>query len=173
VAVAVAITDAYSNDSPQFGPLVRKTAEGFTINENSADMAYSSRPNLQTAANTGGKAYIPFKKNATVNCRGSRLWNKMYHYFQLNRDELIEHYHKRSNIRETFAAINRRFKETLKSKNSTAQANEILAKIIAHNLTVSIHEMYENGLHPEFLHGKVGLNCPLRAKPNTAQTSDS
>jgi transposase len=151
VVAAVAITDAFSNDSPQFGPLVKKTAQGFTINEVSAGLAYSSRLNLQLVANTGGKAYIPFKKNATGRARGSTLWNKMYHYFQLNRDDFMEHYHKRSNVEATNAAIKRKFGETLKSKNPTAQVNELLAKIIAYNLTVVIHEMYENGIQPEFL----------------------
>ena len=151
VVAAVAITDAYSNDSPQFGPLVRKTAQGFTINEISADRAYSSRLNLHTVANEGGKAYIPFRKNATGKSRGSGLWSKMFHYFQLNRDEFMEHYHKRSNIEATNAAIKRKFGETLKSKNPVAQVNELLAKIIAYNLTVVIHEMYENGIDPEFL----------------------
>jgi len=151
VVAAVAITDAYSNDSPQFGPLVKKTAEGFSINEVSADLAYSWRMNLQTVASMGGKAYIPFKKNATGRTKGSTLWGKMYHYFQLNRDDFMEHYHKRSNIEATNAAIKRKFGETLKSKNPVAQVNELLAKIIAYNLTVVIHEMYENGIQPEFL----------------------
>jgi transposase len=151
VVAAVAITDAYSNDSPQFGHLVRKTAEGFTIDEISADLAYSSRRNLQTVENVGGKAYIPFKKNATGRAGGSAIWKKMFHYFQLNRDEFMEHYHKRSNIEATNAAIKRKFGETLKSKNPVAQVNELLAKIIAYNLTVVIHEMYENGIQPEFL----------------------
>lgn len=154
VVAAVAITDAYSNDSPQFGPLVKKTAQGFTINEITADMAYSSRRNLQTVANEGGKAYIPFKKNATGRAGGSAIWKKMFHYFQLNRDEFMEHYHKRSNIEATNAAIKRKFGETLKSKNPVAQVNELLAKIIAYNLTVVIHEMYENGISPEFLNGR-------------------
>ncbi len=44
--------------------------------------------------------------------------------------------------------------ETLKSKNAVAQVNELLAKIVAYNLTVVIHEMYENGINPEFLHVK-------------------
>jgi transposase len=151
VVAAVAITDAYSNDSPQFGPLVKKTAQGFTINEVSADLAYSSRANLQTVANAGGKAYIPFKKSATGRMKGSTHWAKMFHYFQLNRDDFMEHYHKRSNIEATNAAIKRKFGETLKSKNPVAQVNELLAKIIAYNLTVVIHEMYENGIQPEFL----------------------
>ena len=154
VVAAVAITDAYSSDSPQFGPLIKKTAEGFTINEVSADLAYSSRLNLQTIENVGGKPYIPIKKSTTGRAGGSAIWKKMYHYFQLNRDEFMEHYHKRSNIEATNAAIKRKFGETLKSKNPVAQVNKLLAKIIAYNLTVVIHEMYENGIQPEFLHAK-------------------
>ena len=162
VVAAVAITDAYSNDSPQFGPLVKKTAQGFTINEISADRAYSSRINLQAVENEGGKAYIPFRKNATGRAGGSAVWKKMFHYFQLNRDEFMEHYHKRSNIEATNAAIKRKFGETLKSKNQTAQVNELLAKIIAYNLTVVIHEMYENGINPEFLCNHCGLAITAR-----------
>ena len=82
----------------------------------------------------------------------------MYHYFQLNKDEVMEHYHKRSNVESTNAAIKRKFGETLKSKNQVAQLNELPAKIIAYNLTVVIHEMYENGIEPSFLH--------LSEKPN-------
>ncbi len=85
--------------------------------------------------------------------KASPLWKKMFHYFQLNRDEFMDHYHKRSNIEATNAAIKRKFGETLKSKNPTAQVNELLAKIIAYNLTVVIHEMYENGIEPNFLNG--------------------
>ncbi len=114
-------------------------------------MAYSSRDNLDRVKNVGGTAYIPYRKNATGRAGGSALWKKMYHYFQLNRDDFMEHYHKRSNIEATNAAIKRKFGETLKSKNPTAQVNELLAKIVAYNLTVVIHEMYENGIESSFL----------------------
>lgn len=59
--------------------------------------------------------------------------------------------HKQSNIESTNAAIKRKFGETLKSKNQVPQVNELLAKIIVYNLTVLIHEMYENGVNPDFL----------------------
>jgi transposase len=118
-------------------------------------MAYSSRDNLEMVNSVGGMAYIPFKKSATGRAGGSAMWKKMYHYFQLNKDEFFEHYHKRSNIESTNAAIKRKFGETLKSQNQVAQVNELLAKIIAYNLTVVIHEMYENGIEPEFLNGKL------------------
>lgn len=77
-------------------------------------------------------------------------------FFQLNRDEFMEHYHKRSNIEATNAAIKRKFGDTLKSKNPTAQVNvnELMAKIVTYNLAVVIHEMYENGINSEFLQRK-------------------
>lgn len=65
----------------------------------------------------------------------------------------MEHNHKKSNIEATNAAIKRKFGETLKSKNPIVQANELLDKIIAYNLTIVIHEMYESGINPEFLQG--------------------
>lgn len=57
-----------------------------------------------------------------------------------------------------------RFGETLKSKNFTAQVNELLAKIIAYNLTVVIHEMFEHGITPGFLNLKSPLCTESYAK---------
>jgi hypothetical protein len=37
--------------------------------------------------------------------------------------------------------IKKKFGETLKSKNWTSQVNELLCKIICHNICVLIHEM--------------------------------
>lgn len=61
-------------------------------------------------------------------------------------------------MESTNVAIKRKFGETLKSKNQVAQVNELLAKIIAFNLTVVIHEMYENGIQPYFLHQRQKEN---------------
>jgi Transposase len=155
IVTAVSITDRYGSDLPQFSPLIKQTAENFTINEVSADLAYSCRENLDIVNSIGAIPYIPFKKNASDKQRGSSMWTKMYHYFQLNKDEFMEHYHKRSNIESTNAAIKRKFGEALKSKNEIAQVNELLSKIIAYNLTVVIHEMYENGIEPGFLNTRL------------------
>lgn len=40
--------------------------------------------------------------------------------------------------------------DKLKSKNFTAQKNELLCKLIAHNIIVLIHEMHELGIEPNF-----------------------
>jgi transposase len=123
---------------------------GYEIKEIPADMGYSSRENYKIADSIGATAYIPFKKNTSGNAGGSYLWKKAYHYFQLNRDEFMDHYHVRSNVETTFHMVKTKFGDKLKSKNWTAQENELLCKLIAHNIVVLIHEMYELGIKPDF-----------------------
>lgn len=151
IVADVVVTDGEAGDSPQFDGLVCRTSKGFEINEVTADLSYSSRVNHNTVTELGGQAFIPFKSNATGKSRGSLSWYKAYHYFQLHREEFDAHYHKRSNVESTIGAIKRKFGETLKSKNRIAQENELLCKILAYNITVLIHEMFESGITPEFL----------------------
>lgn len=150
IVTDVIVTDGYANDSPQFESLVKGTSEGFKISEMSADMAYSSRANHELIGELGGEALIPFKKNANARAGGSKAWKNAYHYFQMNREEFEARYHKRSNVETTFGAIKMKFGERLKSKKWTAQGNELLCKILAYNITVLIHEMYESGIEPDF-----------------------
>ena len=149
IVADVIITNEHANDSPQFKKLLLNASKSFNIQEVSADLAYSSRKNLEIADKLGGTAYIPFKKNATGKSRGCALWNKTFHYFQLHREEFDSHYHLRSNAESTFEAIKRKFGETIMSKNRVAQENELLCKIIAYNLTVVIHSMIEMGVTPD------------------------
>ena len=151
IVADVVITDEHSADSPQFKKLIYNTAEHFTIDEISADMAYSSRQNYEIVDKFGGRAYIPFRKNARGTARGSALWRKTFHYFQLHKDKFMEHYHKRSNVESTFSAIKKKFGESVKSKNRTAQENELLCKIVAYNITVLIHEMIQLNGTSDFL----------------------
>lgn len=150
IIASVVVTDEHSADSPQLKKLLLDTAKNFTIREVSADMAYSSRKNLHLIDSFGGKPFIPFKKNATGK-RGGALWKKTFYYFQLHKDDFLEHYHKRSNVESTFSAIKKKFGESVKSKNRIAQENELLCKIIAYNITVLIHEMIQFNGTSEFL----------------------
>jgi hypothetical protein len=101
-----------------------------------------------------------FSSSLTCGITGPAKFTERSAHYQLNREEFMEYYHKRSNIEATNAAIKRKFGETLKSKNPAAQVNELLAKIVAYNLTVAIHEMYENGIDPSFLQIK-SQSCKL------------
>lgn len=134
-------------DSPQFIPLVKATHDaGFTIREVSGDKAYLSRDNLDEVAEMGAIAYIPFKTNSSQHSRGGRVWNKMFYYFQLCREEFMAHYHKRSNVETTFFMIKSKFGDMLRSKTRTAQTNELLLKILCHNIVVLNSAVNELGI---------------------------
>ena len=74
----------------------------------------------------------------------------MYHYFMYKHEEFLKHYHKRSNVETCFHMIKTKFKDNLRSKTQTAQINELLCKILAHNICVVIQEINELGLKGEF-----------------------
>jgi hypothetical protein len=46
--------------------------------------------------------------------------------------------------------VKAKFGGKLKSKNKVAQQNELLCKLIAHNIVALIHEMFELGVQPQF-----------------------
>ncbi len=74
----------------------------------------------------------------------------MYHYWQFNRDEFLQHYHKRSNVESTFSMIKAKFGDAVRSKTDTAMVNEVLCKIVCHNICCLIQETHELGIDPQF-----------------------
>lgn len=62
MVAAVTIIDGCASDSPQFSPLIKQTVEGFKINEVSAEMAYSSRENLEIVDSIGGIPIFHLRK---------------------------------------------------------------------------------------------------------------
>jgi transposase len=144
------ITEGNSADNPLLPEMVSQTAETFTIQEVVADKGYSSRANLETIDKIGGTAYIPFKTNTTGKADGSMLWSKMYHYFMYKHDEFLQHYHQRSNVETVFHMIKSKFGSAIRSRTAIAQKNELLLKILCHNICVVIQEMNELGIEPNF-----------------------
>jgi transposase len=128
VVTAVYIGDKDAGDAPQFPELVKGTAQSFTVREVSADKAYLSGDNLAVVDGLGGTPFIPFKVNSVLG--NTPLWDRMFHYFQMRRDEFLTHYHKRSNVESTFSAIKRLFGDAVRSKSDVAMMNEALAKIV-------------------------------------------
>jgi hypothetical protein len=148
IVTSVEITGGTANDSPLLPQLVTATAARFPVAEVSADKGYISSRNLAAIAAVGATPYIPFKVNSGAS--GPELWRRMYHYFHLNRDDFLSHYHKRSNVETVFSMIKRKFGDAVRSKSDTAQVNEILCKVLCHNLCVVIQSIYELGVEATF-----------------------
>jgi transposase len=142
-----------SGDAPQLPGLVANTAKNFQIKDVSADRAYSSKQNLHAIEAVNAMPYIPFKENAVSQNHAQpydSLWDKMFHYFNFNRAEFMEHYHKRSNVETVFSMIKGKFGTSVRAKTPNAQVNEVLGKILCHNICCVINSIYELGIEPVF-----------------------
>ncbi|MEK6409253.1 MAG: transposase [Acidobacteriota bacterium] len=158
IVTSVEISDGYANDHGYFKPLADQTAErGFKMAEISGDKAYLSGENFLTTLRHGAMPYIPFKSNskASASTYGakSELWTRMFHFYNLHREEFLTHYHKRANVETTFHMIKSKFGQRLRSKTLTAQINEALCKVLCHNLCVVIQSAHELGIETEFGYG--------------------
>jgi Transposase DDE domain len=66
VVTAVEVDEKKGNDSPQFRPLVRQTAENLTMGEVSADAADLSYDNMDLVAQHGAMPFIAFRSTTTA-----------------------------------------------------------------------------------------------------------
>lgn len=145
------ITSQFVNDIGLLPKLVEESRKNFEMKELAGDKAYLSRTNLELLNKLGITPYIPFKANSVSKGYGSTIWRKTYNYFAFNQDAFLERYHQRSNIETTFFMIKSKFGSFVRSKNETACINEILLKVLCHNICVVIQEMFELGIEPNFL----------------------
>ena len=132
IVTAVEIKDKDASDTKLLPALVDTTAKNFRLVEVSADKGYGSVKNYHAIQRHGATPYIAFKSIHTGRAEG--LWQKMFHYFQYRREEFLSHYHKRSNVESTFSMIKAKFRDHVRSKSDVAMKNEVLCKIICHNI---------------------------------------
>ncbi len=168
---SVRILDKDAADSPQFIPLLKKTKEGFAVEEVSADKAYASYDNFEESAACGAQGYIAFKANTTGAVGGH--FEKAFFQFMASRDEYLKHYHLRSNVESTFSATKRKFGSSVMSLTDTAMVNECLIKFLCQNLSCLVQVQEKLGLAPIFWKDEPaedddGNECNLLAFP-TAQ----
>ena len=137
---AVVVSGWEAHDTNFFEPLLNRTLEHFNIDSLAADKAYLSRKNLHLAMLSGVTPYIPFKSNTRIPMENNdSAWAQMYHYFRFNREEFYKHYHRRSNVETVMHMIKSKFGDSIRSKNYIAQVNEVLGKVLCHNI-VEVHK---------------------------------
>lgn len=159
IVTAVVIKDKDASDPVQLPELLATTAKQFQIAEVYADKAYGSVDNYDLIGRLGAVPYIAFKNTHTGRGRsrtgykevGTPLWRKMHHQFQMHSEEFYAHYHQRSNVESVFSMIKAKFGDIVRSKKETAMLNEVLCKIVCHNICVLNSAMYEFGLDLDHL----------------------
>jgi len=145
----------------------------------SADKAYSGNPCHDAIAKVGATPYIMFRENTTGKVGG--LFKKMFHFFQFKRDEFLAHYHRRSNVETTVSMVKSKFGDAVRSKTEVAAKNEVLAKVLCHNICCLISAMYElkivpilaeQTLTPAIWRARI-LGGPLTRKERYSYADDS
>lgn len=153
VITAVEIHGRNAGDAPQLPALVQTTAKNFAVKEVSADKGYTGQETHDAIAAVGATPFIAFKSNATGGIGG--LFEKMFHYFQFNKEDFLAHYHQRSNVESTVMMVKTKFGDAVRSKTDMAARNEVLCKVLCHNICCLISAIYELGIQPVF----PALNC--------------
>jgi transposase len=145
IIIAAKISPAYAGDSPFLVSLIGKTAGHFKLEEVMADAAYSSRDNLELIEGHNARALVAFKSNAVFGANG-KMWDKLLNFYKYHFDEFHERYRFRNNVETAFSAIKANFGEKLRSRSERGQINELLAKIVCHNLRVLVKSVHELNL---------------------------
>jgi hypothetical protein len=158
VVTAVDATPYESADSPQLPALLDTTAQTFAVREVSADKAYGSRANHFAIDTLGARAFIPMQtrysgasshgkgRNAAVDS----VWQRAWAYYTFNQADFFAQYHKRSNVETTMHMLKSKFGGSVNSKSPEGQVNEMLCKVLAHNICVLISSFYELGIESHF-----------------------
>lgn len=138
------------NDDRYFRSLIHVIPKNFRLNALAADKAYLDMANFSLLEELDITPYIPFKRDSVSTDRHPMTWQVMYAYYERNREQFLKDYHRRSNAESVVSMIKRKYGERLRSKTEISQDNEILTKVIAHNIYVLIQSIYEYRLEPEF-----------------------
>ncbi|MFO0821530.1 MAG: hypothetical protein U0792_00035 [Gemmataceae bacterium] len=62
----------------------------------------------------------------------------------------MQHFNKRSLVECVFSMIKKKFGDAVLSKTDVAMKNEVLCKVLLHNMCRVVHGIFEAGLEPEF-----------------------
>jgi transposase len=76
-------------------------------------------------------------------------WRRMWAHFSLKSEDFLKRYHRRSNVEATIGAIKALAGGAVRSKLPVARANEVLAKVLLHNLACIVHAIEEFGIEVE------------------------
>jgi len=153
IIAGLTITDSNVNDATQFRLLVEETAKTFNIKEVLADKAYLGTKAFEVVEMHGARAYIPFKKNSTG--AASSILKRNFDYYKKHRRMHQKHYSQRNNVEAAMRMIKSKFSESIRSKNDTSRINEILCKLLCHNLVVLVHHQAKYATELDFWNNEV------------------
>ena len=168
------ITPGNYSDDRQVPELLKQLMYNAQPRMIAGDKAYSSYRTLQIIKKLGAIPIIPFKKNANPQEKSPDIWKLAYNYFTNHRKEFDYHYRQRPQVEATFSIVKRKFGEFLRCKKFESQRNELLMKLICHNICCLIAQIFQREIHIDFKKSmEEYLNRKVEMKEKSASESDS
>lgn len=153
VITTARVTSPNEHDVVMFPNMLRDSCKSFNVKEICGDKGYLAGYNCDAAAELCVTPYIMPKSSMRSSAKSgskSEAWKDMLRMWEENRKVFEDHYHRRSLVESAFSSMKRKFLPFIRSRNSTAQGNEILCKVVCHNASVLITAIFELGAKAEF-----------------------
>jgi hypothetical protein len=130
--VAAEVSQGPSNDSPDFGPTVMDGSIRVPFDRLLADAAYDSVNHHHLCREVLGirSLVVP------VNQRGSRRWPRDRYRRQLKRRFPCRVYRRRVLVESAFSQDKRTLGSALRGRSDKARAQELLMRVLTHNLMI-------------------------------------
>jgi hypothetical protein len=103
-----------------------------------------------------GGAIHPLQEQLHPGAEPGTLWERLFGFFQFNRADFLARYHAKSNVESTFSMVKAKFRDHVRSKTDTAMKNEVLLKLLCHNVVVVHQAIIELGIEGTFWPEKAG-----------------
>ena len=149
IVTSCKVTKGTVHDSPMLLDMVDETARNFKLEEWSCDKAYLAKTNLEKIWEKGCLPLIPFKKGTRPR-RGGLIWAEMYRFFHQNNELFMKKYHLRSNAESGMFMIKQRFGDLTHIRGEVGAKNDVLCKILCHNLCILVQELFNLNLDFSF-----------------------
>lgn len=165
VIIAAEITPGNFSDVNQAPRLILQAKENFSIKKFCGDKAYSSKLVYRILESLKIIPLIPFQTRINKPSKDApKLWNDSLKYFRENRYQFEQEYHQRSQSETVFSQIKTRLGEILLSKNYKSQRNELMLKLICHNVLTLIMELHRRKIAIDFTSANVKFKQPVIPK---------
>lgn len=138
------ITSQDGSDTLQLPLLLEGTKTSVAPQIVVADKAYAGKPNYDAIQQAGATPVIP--PRAGMSGSGNAIMKQMFHAFRAEDPKILRSYHQRSNVETVAFMIKAQFGDSLAARSKTGQQNELLAKVLCHNLACLVMAAAEFGL---------------------------
>lgn len=138
-------------DKKHFEKLLNNMPNNFVVKEMMGDGAYYVGDFAEIVKARNIEPYFKPPKNASTKTQAGVELRKMVRKWKRFKDAWNPEYHKRSNIESSINSMKSKFLYYARSKKDIALKNEILCKVICHNLSVIIRGIYERNIDISYL----------------------